>query len=244
MTIRAFLLLVRNEARLKMPALFAGVAVVLLLNAFVTWRVHSPPLRMIAAGLVAAVPVVYLTLGGLSAFSTEYRSGALTRLRAMPVSGHVVVAAKYTWLLLEFLLLGSLLVASGVYFLNGTVPLGELVLRRDGAWLLPALLAVLLVPPAVALASGVLARAARWRYPAGAAAFALLWLAYVLLADAAADVRALGEVVMRFTSLPRELCRDVSACFVRANVAFLVLQPVFAVFALWVAGRAFDTIDA
>ncbi len=244
MTWRAFWQLFAFEARQKAATLLLGVGVVLLLDAFIAWRVQEPQLQTLVAALVAAAPLLYWVFGGLAAFWGEFGSGAYLLIRGLPVSGAAVVAAKYLWLLTELGVLAGLLLASALYFADGVVPLSEIQLTPRLAWQLAALgVGALLSPPAIAVTASVVGRASRAGLLGGFAAFALLWWAYVLLGEAAGAYDALGQLTLRFAALPEELCAAGGQCYLRLNGALLLLQPLFALFALWIAGRAFDTLE-
>ena len=232
------------EARQKGATLLLGIAVVLLLDGFIAWRVQEPQLQALIAALVAAVGLLYWAFGGLAVFWGEFGSGAYLLLRALPASGGAVVAAKYLWLLTELGVLAILLLASALYFADGVVPLAEIRLGPRLAWQLVALgLGALLAAPAIALAASVIGRASGTGALGGLAAFALLWWAYVLLGEAAGALGALGQLTLRFAALPEELCAAPGQCYFRMSGALLLFQPLFALCALWIAGRAFDTLE-
>lgn len=243
--VRTFGQLLAFEARSKGAVLVLSVVVVLLLDVFIAWRVTSPQLQAFVALIVALVPSLYWVFGGFAAFWSEFGSGAHVLWRSLPAAGVTVVLVKYVWLLFELLVLSALLLGSALYFLNGAVPLSEVQLGPELAGRLALLFASgLLVPPAIALAASVVGRASRLSFLGGFVAFVLLWWAYALLSGAASGVRALGSFSLNFAQLPAELCAEGDACFVRVNSALLLFQPAFALLTLWIAGRAFEGMDA
>lgn len=227
---RAFWTAFRGEAKQRVGSLVTAGFVVTLLDVFIVWRLPNPNLQALVALLVAALLGLYWVFGGLGVFVAR---------SAVGVGGATLVLVKYAWLLVELLALTVLLLGSAAYFLSGVVPLGEVRLDPGASLLLAVTCAcALLVPPAIALAAAAIGRSSRWSLLSAFSAFALLWWAFWLLLDAASAVGSLGWMTFDFTRLPFEVCSDETGCFVRVNAALVVLQPVFAVALLWLAGRA------
>ncbi|AFZ66803.1 hypothetical protein [Deinococcus peraridilitoris] len=242
---RTFGQLFAQEVRAKGGVLLLGVVIVLLLDAFIAWRVTNPYLQALVALIVALAPVLYWVFGGFAAFWNEFSSGAHLLLRSVPASGITVVAAKYVWLLIELAVLFTLLLGSALYFVNGAIPLSEVQLSSEVALRLGLFsLTALLVPPAIALAASVVGRASRLNLLSAFLAFVLLWWAYALLSGAASGLETLGSFALNFARLPGELCPEGQDCFVRVNGALLLFQPAFAGLLLWIAGRTFDGMDS
>jgi len=229
-----------REARHKGVTLLLGVVLIGLLDLLIAWRVDNPQLRLVVSCLIAAIPALYWLFGGFAAFSApDTRARTDHAESGAPPRGVTVVLAKYLWLLTELLVLTSALLGSALYFLGGTIPLTEISLSSDVSWRLLALaLAVLPVPPAIALLSSVVSHTSRLRALGGFVAFILLWWAYLTLSSAAGGWTAFGDVTLRFASLPEEVCLRPEGCSLRVDTGLVLLQPIFAAFLLWIAGGA------
>ncbi|WP_027483785.1 hypothetical protein [Deinococcus pimensis] len=223
------------EARQKGLTLLLGVVLIVLLDVLIAWRVENPQLRLIVAALIGAIPAVYWLFGGFAAFGPPTREAWPSERP----SGIRIVLAKYAWLLTEVLVLALALLGSALYFVSGTIPLAEIHLGPDVSWRLGLLaLAVLPVPPAIALLASVVGRTSRLRLLGGFAVFVLLWWVYLTLSGATGGWGALGEVRLSFASLPEEVCVRPQGCSLQVDTALVLLQPAFAAVLLWIAGGA------